>query len=131
MKNSMDGSKLQAQRQNLISQIDELVEERNSHLSRIDEFSEAKVFDLHWFSLNGALKFVRKIQKAMENSSKRFSQRQEVTLITGWNNRIPWNTSIKTTLLDIYGDAIRVAENNPGRLIWSFEKKWTYADHLF
>lgn len=54
------------------------VRKRNEHIDRMD-FLEPQmlIFDLHWFTLGGALDFVREIEKALKNCKNKLIEHDE------------------------------------------------------
>ncbi|CAB07185.1 Smr domain-containing protein [Caenorhabditis elegans] len=109
------------------------VRKRNEHIDRMD-FLEPQmlIFDLHWFTLGGALDFVREIEKALKNCKNKLIEHDEVvTLIIGKGNHSRHQVPvIYNKLIEIYSDRISVDVKNTGRVFLHFKKKITYSDGL-
>ncbi|CAL2046288.1 unnamed protein product [Caenorhabditis brenneri] len=96
--------------------IDHFVRQRNFPVERIGELKPSQLkFELHWFSIDGAKKFVKDV---LEKTSG-----PELHLVTGIGlNSRNKESLIKKMLLDVYQKRIRVCEKNEGILILNVEQ---------
>ncbi|KAF1753962.1 hypothetical protein GCK72_020519 [Caenorhabditis remanei] len=100
--------------------INNLVRERNHSLG----FSRKLIFDLHGFTVKGALEYVSDIKSAIENSK---AKHKPITLITGHGERVDGAPTIKAEILRKFGENVQEELLNPGRL--TFRVQETYMDY--
>ncbi|EFP10731.1 hypothetical protein CRE_02555 [Caenorhabditis remanei] len=95
--------------------INNLVRERNHSLG----FSRKLIFDLHGFTVKGALEYVSDIKSAIENSEARH---RAITLITGHGERVNGAPTIKAEILRKFGENVQEEFLNPGRLTFRLQE---------
>uniref|UniRef100_A0A1I7UWT0 Smr domain-containing protein n=1 Tax=Caenorhabditis tropicalis TaxID=1561998 RepID=A0A1I7UWT0_9PELO len=107
------------------AKINAIVRRRNLALDKIDSVKSQLKFDLHWFTLEGAMKFVEDICDAMLASKTRLKYSdEEVALITGHGRHSASSESvIQKKIIEEYKEFVRKDENNAGIVYLFFEKK--------
>ncbi|CAL2046929.1 unnamed protein product [Caenorhabditis brenneri] len=90
--------------------IDQLVRERNVPLDRISQLKpDQLIFDLHYFSIEGAKQFVREVAQRTSGP--------ELQLVTGMGSHSKSGESaIKKMLMEVYGKRIQECQGNKGKV---------------
>ncbi|PIC29366.1 hypothetical protein B9Z55_020967 [Caenorhabditis nigoni] len=113
--------------------IDAVVRQRNISLDILDIIPLGDLkFDLHWFTANGAIDFVKKLVWEVTASDTILKTAAlEIPLLTGHGSHTDRKVSeIQRLLLLNFEGHIRKHDSNPGILILCFEKKRMYSEIL-